>query len=564
MKNTYVIVGDNQKNATIADSIKDGNLVFIVDTSRRVEFFKFPHNTIFEEIIENDLSRTLKKLVNSCDNKKITVVINTEDKDKDLLFGKQLIDIVGLSEADNSIGESFEIFGYILTDLADSNAKAELFEKTGGRVSYADKSTMTAMAFVDKYPITQFMTTNEIDYLSATVKNDVDINVLLLGFGGVNRNIFFTSVCNNQLMTRKEGKPVEKLVNYWIYSKESEEECQSICKDYYKYTSILKEDMNMYLPLPPRPANETFLPFEIEKNEFYHSLEAILCGNRGKRPYNYIVIDLGSDAENLDIARTLTKNLKKWNLTSQTKVFAYAKERVCQEAEFEIFGNEKETIYDISKITNEKWGLMALDRHLCYSLGGISTTDDCEAQKEKALKRWFAQSQVQRESNIFACLSIRMKLHLLGFDYAPISDHRACANTLFSDAYQRDDKIDYDEKMSCGFGKKAIKYSNNMPVGTIRQNFAIQEHQRWNAYMICNGFIPSTIEQIVAGENKNMQLKRHSNVASFEGLKEYRKLWAQIKSISEEDADVIRYDYQLMDDLVWMLTHSGYKIVKKT
>lgn len=34
-------------------------------------------------------------------------------------------------------------------------------------------------------------------------------------------------------------------------------------------------------------------------------------------------------------------------------------------------------------------------------------------------------------------------------------------------------------------------------------------------------------------------------------------------NLDEEDADVIRYDYRVMDNVVWLLNKAGYKIVKK-
>ena len=38
---------------------------------------------------------------------------------------------------------------------------------------------------------------------------------------------------------------------------------------------------------------------------------------------------------------------------------------------------------------------------------------------------------------------------------------------------------------------------------------------------------------------------------------------AERDGTSEHAADVIRYDYQLLDDAYWLLTKSGYKIVRR-
>ncbi|MEG1663471.1 MAG: hypothetical protein RR338_05735, partial [Clostridia bacterium] len=186
-----------------------------------------------------------------------------------------------------------------------------------------------------------------------------------------------------------------------------------------------------------------------------------------------------------------------------------------------------------------------------------------EEVKAKALKKWYSQAQVQRESNIYACLSVRMKLQLLGFDYCDKDETAQNANDAYQVAYETNDPIIYDDSKNTVKSKRTIVYTNNYVVGSVRNTFAIQEHQRWNAYMISCGIIPSTIKQIEAGDSKNLALRRHGNITTFEGLIEFRKIIAKIENCSEEEADVIKYDYQIMDDLVWLLTKNGYKIIRK-
>lgn len=81
--------------------------------------------------------------------------------------------------------------------------------------------------------------------------------------------------------------------------------------------------------------------------------------------------------------------------------------------------------------------------------------------------------------------------------------------------------------------------------------------------MITCGFIPSTKKQIEEGSIKNFDERRHGNITTLEGLIEFRKMEVKRRNCSEIEADVIKYDYQLMDDLVWMLDKSGYKIIKR-
>jgi hypothetical protein len=56
-------------------------------------------------------------------------------------------------------------------------------------------------------------------------------------------------------------------------------------------------------------------------------------------------------------------------------------------------------------------------------------------------------------------------------------------------------------------------------------------------------------------------MRLHGNLTTFEGLVEYRRMIAARDGVSEESADVIKYDYQLMDDAYWLLSQNGYSIV---
>lgn len=89
--------------------------------------------------------------------------------------------------------------------------------------------------------------------------------------------------------------------------------------------------------------------------------------------------------------------------------------------------------------------------------------------------------------------------------------------------------------------------------------------------MISKGLVPATIDEILNEKDergkftngKNYALRRHGNITTMQGLVQFRKLIAEKFGKSEEDCDVIKYDYQLMDDAWWLLDKNGYKIVKK-
>ena len=84
--------------------------------------------------------------------------------------------------------------------------------------------------------------------------------------------------------------------------------------------------------------------------------------------------------------------------------------------------------------------------------------------------------------------------------------------------------------------------------------------------MIFAGVVPSDIEQIKTDKKgKRMDVRRHGNLTTFDGLVDFAKIVAAQPqyNVDEEGADVIRYDYRVMDKVVWLLEKAGYKIVKK-
>ena len=75
------------------------------------------------------------------------------------------------------------------------------------------------MDFVGKYPLTQFMTSEQIDYKTSLLRKNVEINVAMIGFGKTNRQIFLTSVANNQFLIENNGEKILKKVRYHIFDK---------------------------------------------------------------------------------------------------------------------------------------------------------------------------------------------------------------------------------------------------------------------------------------------------------------------------------------------------------
>lgn len=190
-------------------------------------------------------------------------------------------------------------------------------------------------------------------------------------------------------------------------------------------------------------------------------------------------------------------------------------------------------------------------------------------------KNWFiTKSQLERESNLYCCLSLQSKLNLMGLRYCKVdeNDLPALTEAEYLNIYAEDDMPDTQSYGLDVDGKKVVKYTLNFP-DSKRKNLAILEHFRWNSFMISQGMIPASKEQILNEKverngklkhtnGKNYGLRRHGNLTTFDGLVTFRQMIAKRDGGDEADYDVIKYDYQLLDDAYWLLKNCGYKIVK--
>ena len=128
------------------------------------------------------------------------------------------------------------------------------------------------------------------------------------------------------------------------------------------------------------------------------------------------------------------------------------------------------------------------------------------------------------------------------------------------------DKADY---YSIEYKGRKYEFSKRTSVDFMEDTkpyyMSIEEHFRWNAYIISQGFVPAKLKRIKNGADhgKNYTLRLHNNLTTYEGLKDYRRIMCEINGGSEEENDVIHYDYQILDDAWQMLDNLNYKIVNR-
>jgi hypothetical protein len=177
----------------------------------------------------------------------------------------------------------------------------------------------------------------------------------------------------------------------------------------------------------------------------------------------------------------------------------------------------------------------------------------------------------------------------MGLDYVKNSenpDKEGLTYDEYISVYSHDGDIPKIRDDIKAQGKDIIKYDLDFNPHSMRTYLGIHEHQRWNSFMISKGIIPSTLEQIYNeklpngkySNGKKYDARRHGNITTFGGLVGFRRLLAHrangkeftsyediicTPQVGEENYDVIKYDYQLLDDAYWLLTENDFKIIRK-
>ncbi len=515
---------------------------------------------------------------------------------------------------------------YVFGDPRYQTIYDDIVSDSLGCIHYQNKYQKIAMDFIDKYPLAFFMDEAQIDYETSLVKKGIDVNMIMIGFGKTSQQIFLTSVANNQFLRRpliklddgtevedKEAEPMLKRVDYYIFDKHQAENNKNLNHSYYRFKNECEGgSIKEYLPLPVRPADEHFAKHDVNDNEFYNKIKSIV--DRNPKDANFVVISFSSDLENIDMAQKLIEKRREWgkeDLIIFVKARHFHKEdTLISEKNCYFIGYENDVVYNIEKILGDDIYKMAKMRNQIYDIEYYITkknknpsTEDVEAVKKACETKWYREMlQMLRESSLYCCLSLRSKLNLMGLDYKKLTgdkekDKDALTYEEYINTYAYNCKPPKVIEGVAVENKPIVDYSEEMELHNRRTYLAIHEHQRWNSFMISKGLIPSTLDQIFKekrnGEytnGKRYDARRHGNITTFGGLVGFRRLVAYrenalaleseelkkslLENASYEDIianpqpneltyDVIRYDYQLLDDAFWLLSENGFKIVRK-
>ncbi len=534
---------------------------------------------------EANIANLIEKNCKSIETRHLTVIIQTQSDSDNLKYAFQISNLATKKkELASSTGVELGcgIDAYLFTEGNNDSVYRRITQASHGAVHCLNRYNMIARDFTSKYPITLFMQ-KMIDTRSAAFKPKTDFRLIMIGFGNVNRQLFCTYVQNSQLlMLNEDGTTKLMPIRCHVFDKLQAHDEATFNYTYMHYKHWLEGraegDSDGYFELPKLPADISFHELDVNTSGFSDEFKS--CLTDSESGYNMVIISLGDDMSDLNLAEKIATYAKEKRVESKTKIFVRVRDKSLSEESAHSEENDVDIIpfgdiaslFSYSRILNHEADEIAKDRHLCYAVESKKASESDEDAKRDALYRWYFEWQnIQRESNAYAALSMRAKFNLLGYDIVKRKYEENDDSASFIADYTQKNPIEYkktlvdgEEKIVTVNDKKLVDYTKEYhKPGTPRTNLAICEHARWNAYHICNGFIPASRDELkTEGKNSLLRRRKHINLTTMAGLDEYAKWRIAEFGLSDNDADVIKYDYQLMDDAVWLLHRSGYSIEK--
>ena len=576
--NRSIYLSDNNRHKIVVDKItnEDAQNLYMKDILYRNQE---PSYQCILEITNRSIKSKSEHIV----------IINTEDDAKNIDISRFFINVILQLNDENRLQCFRTLRIFVFGDPKYETIYEDIESSSCGCISYINKYKKVAIDIIEKHPFSLYMSEHHVDYSTSLIKDNVEINAMLIGFGKTNQQFFLTSVANNQFATQTESGIGLKTVNYHLFDQNAVAQNKKLNHNYNRYESEFATiNIDEYLPLPERPAKTYFHKLDINDNSFYKDIYSVVSSTNNS--VNFVVIAFGNDLENIDMAKKLSCKFQEWSITNfnifvkvrnHNNDVKFSKDEHCY-----IVANEDESVYNIERILADNLSNMAQLRDIAYEIEyelvqnkTLPSNERIAEIKERAYRDWYMRkTQLDRESCVYCCLSLRTRLNLIGLDYCPIEDNRkGISEQEYLKLYALDDMPDFSYYNMSVEGKRIIHYPLDYKE-SLRRNLAIQEHLRWNSFMISKGIVPASIDQILTEINsfgkytngKNVNLRRHGCLTTFGGLLEYRKIIAnrdllpnETMQQAEVHKDVIKYDYQLMDEAYWLLTKSGYKIIRK-
>ncbi len=419
-------------------------------------------------------------------------------------------------------------------------------------ITIFSKNELMARAFVEENPIARYMPSDFLEK-DKSMKPDTKINVFMLGFGSLSKEIYKQFVINNQLVVNRDGKYKVFQLQYHLYDKFIDKSNHCIEGLEHDISNISK-NADAHFPIPEMPYKTTCVECDGFSPDCLDDIRDIATLPNSM---SYIIIDIGDVYHNIKLCKELRLRLE---TCENYHIFIRngSKETDC-DCVTDCYGDTRdvlehkiivnETIIELAKLINQKHAQKDPKKKL-------RTIED----------NWKALSYFHTYNNIYLANGLRLKLNLLGLDY--VKDGKGRDINKITDRYQAHFEGETDEI-------------------NIKNSLLAQEHFRWNAYHLMSGYRPMEkalilVEpQVPAKEsqdrmdyiietNKLPEVKKHSCLTTFDGVGEVSKFLAELakglcpdKKYTVSDFDYYKNDAMLFEVAPMFFEEKGYSVTEK-
>jgi len=242
-----------------------------------------------------------------------------------------------------------------------------------------------------------------------SLKNDVNIEVFMFGYSGLNKEIYKHLLLSNQFVKYDRGyHPC--CVKYHIYDKNANNSDWNIGG--IKAT-LDNMDKDSFFPLPEMPF-ETRCYDQIPQTETELAIFANKLKSEAHNTFSYIFIDLDDEYKNIELAvkiRKLISGTPNGTIFVKTKVqlFRSYSDLLCYGDMNAVLTEDivvNESMHVVAKAINENYMRMKCGKNI--------SNEEAAAISEAS---WNKMNYSGIKSNVDAAMAMRTKLNLLGLDF---------------------------------------------------------------------------------------------------------------------------------------------------
>lgn len=450
---------------------------------------------------------------------------------KDLHFVYDFLDEIGAES-------KLDMIFHILVDQNSCNfVSSQVTSRCVGKphlTAYVfNKHELIARAFSIKENFAKYLPREFFD--GVTIKKDRKVVVNIIGYGKTGEAVLKSLIMNNQFVTKVKDKYECFQVEYNIYDINEQRSNNSLFNFINKYSDFIHPKE---VPAPEIPC--IIKAHKLDINRDY--LDIKYAENENEFYFTFVCLDKTISSctfvNNLKNRINMDKNVIFYNVDFTSEIFINDKNIIP-------FGF-KSHLLSHELIINDSFGLLAKLSNKAY----------WDLKQVEEPEEFHALPLIQKLSNIYADINIRFKLNLLGLDYSK-KPEGSISKEKFEEYFKAYTYKNYEEYL----------------VPSLNNALAVQEHLRWNAFYLLNGFITMEPSEFYFNEkkviNKLEDSKKHGCLTTYYGLDKVHKAVLNLykkNNIDRKlflDVETYRFDSSLMNNIYDLLMAANYHIIVK-